>query len=216
MCVAVVAPWAVASMVPVGGLLLHQSPQSLTSVPSPQCRWNQCFHRHHRCRPLQHWSGGIRCCQTSPPSFKVRYVYWEGATPAFQINGLSLFTVILSFLVRPLCSIYIQTSINLLGYGKALLDGSPSSRDLEAGDRQLDPGPTEVPAAGDCQLDLGPTEVCQPATRSGLRTDPGEDQGGSTVLTTVVRQGPASAGGHSAGVFSCQNRSHQVGPENQP
>ena len=64
-------------------------------------------------------------------------------------------------------------------YSKAVLDGPPSSRDLEAGDCLLDPGPTEVPAGGDCQLDLGPTEVCQPAltghTGSGLKSDPGED-----------------------------------------
>ena len=165
--------------------------------------------------------GGIRCCQKTPPSFKVRYVYWAGATPAFQVHctdnrWTEFIMVILSFLVRPLCSLYTQISIDLLGYGKAMLDGPPSSRDLEAGDRQLDPGPTEVPAAGDCRLDLGPTEVCQPATGSGLRPDPGEDQAETPVLTTVVRQGPASTGRHSAGGFPCQHRSHRIGPENRP
>ena len=59
--------------------------------------------------------------------------------------------------------------------------------DSQVSPRQLDPGPTDIPAAGDCRLDLGPTEVCQPATGSGLRPDPGEDQAGTPGLTTVVR-----------------------------
>ena len=80
--------------------------------------------------------------------------------------------------------------------------------------RQLDPGPTEVQGAGDCRLDLGPIEVYQPAIGSGLRLDPGEDQAGTPVLTTVVRQGPLSMGRHSASGFPCQNRYHW--PENRP
>ena len=35
--------------------------------------------------------------------------------------------------------------------------------------------------------------------QSGLKTDLDDDQAGPPALTTVVRQGPASAGWHSAG-----------------
>ena len=133
-------------------------------------------------------------------------------------DGLNLFIVILCFLVRLLCSIYIQLSIDLLhvGYSKAVLDGPPSSRHLEAGDRQLDPGPTEVPAAEDCRLDLGPTEVYQPATRSGLRSDPGEDQAGPPVLTTVVGKAQRAPAGTVPAVFCVKTGHTRLGLKTDP
>ena len=58
------------------------------------------------------------------------------------------------------------------GFGKEVRQGTgldclPSSRAHAAGDRQLDPGPTEVPAAGDCQLGLGPTEQLKSPSHPG-------------------------------------------------
>ena len=53
-------------------------------------------------------------------------------------------------------------------------------------------------------------------TRSGLKTDPGEDQAEPSALTTVVRQCPAGVGRHSAGSFRTKTGLTRSGRKTDP